>query len=293
MPTDEHGDYREDQGSPHPIDPDDVDYQPCNAVLRHTWERYGERRYCPSMAVGTFEANDTETNYEHPEFCRHHQSRATLMKRHAEDFKTGAHAKSHEHIFQNLPPHKQVLANDLYRSLLEESEYSDEWEEETVEIEIDVSEHEFAPDVDTLVLDQPVPTNHEIRGKALWFAAIDFITMESIREEQMRVAANKEFEGRSLAIGEDVTVVTVTDDGNVIEDTDEHDLNLALSRIQKDYSEHLAFGGVAVEGEGQATDMGVREWFLEVEPDEPEVQPEAKQVEGSGLEDIEIPDSED
>lgn len=293
MPRDEHGEYQEDAGKPHPIDPDDVSYEPCNAVLRHTWSRYGERRYCSGMAVGTFESNDTETNYEHPEFCRHHQSRASLMKQRAESFKTGAYAKSHEHTFQNLPPHKQVLVNDMYKSLLDESEYSEEWEPETVEIEVDVEDHDFAPDVDTLVIEQPIPTNRRIRAKALWFAALDFVTMESIREEQFRVAAEKTFEGRSLAIGEDVEIVTVTDDGREITDTAEHDLNLTLSRIQKDYSEHLAFGGVETEEDGESTDMGAREWVAVVEPDEPEVQPEAKKVDGSGFEDIEVPDSED
>lgn len=291
---DEHGTYETDAGSPHPIDPDDVSYVPCNAVLRHTWDRYGERRYCSGMAVETFESNDTETSYEHPEFCKHHQSRAELMKQRAENFKTGAHAKSHEHVFQMLDVHEQILANDLYKSLLDESVYSEEWEEEPVDLEVDAEDDDFAPDADTIVLEHPVPTNHQIRAKALWHAALDFVTMESIRQEQFRVAAEESYEGRDLSIGERVEVVSVTDDGNVIEDTAEHHLNLPLSRLQKDYERHMEFGGVEYEGgTDESADMGARDWIIEVSPDEPQVQPEAQPSDQSPMAELDVPDPDD
>lgn len=289
---DKYGEYEEDAGSPHPVEPDDVNYIPCNAVLKHTWSRYGERRYCTGMAVENFTKHDVETDYEHPEFCKHHQVRAELMKQHEENFKTGAHAKSHEHTFQYLPPHKQLLANDLFKSLLEESSYN--FETDSIELEIDISDNDFAPDVDTLVLDHPIPTEKEIRGKALWFAALDFVTMESIRKEQFRVAAEESGpEGGSLAIGERTTIVSVTEDGRAIEDRDEHHLNLPLSRLQKDYKEHMRFGGVEYETDADESPMGTREWVAVVEPDEEPMQPEAGSSDSSPLHEVEVPDQDD
>lgn len=283
---DEHGEYKPDAGSPHPVESDDVGYEPCNAVLKYTFERYGERRYCTGMAVSNF---GDAANYDHPDFCKHHQARAALMKQHEDSFKTGAHSKSHKHLFQHLPPHKQLIANDLYKSLLGESSYDFETEETT--IEIDVEDSDFAPDADVLVLDHPVPTEHEIRGKALWFAALDFITMENIREEQFRVAAEETHEGRSLAIGERVKTVTVTEDGREIEDTDEHHLNLPLSRIQKDYEQHMKFGGVEYDPEGDNGDMSEREWVAVV--DEPEPEPESTSADDAAIGEIEVPEPDD
>lgn len=280
---DEHGEYDPDAGSPHPVDEDEVSYTPCNAVLKYTFERYGERRYCTAMAEENFDEDGSR-------FCKHHKSREALMKQHEENFKTGAYAKSHEHKFQHMPVHKQLLANDLYKSLLKESTYN--FDTESVELEVDVSDDDFAPDADTLVLDHPIPTDHEIRGKALWHAALDFITMESIREEQFRVAAEEQFEGRSLAIGEAIKVVSVTEDGREIRDTDEHHLNLPLSRLQKDYKQHMKFGGVEYDTEDDSASMGTREWVAVVEPeDEPE--PESTPSDQSPLTEIEVPEPED
>lgn len=288
--TDEHGEYKEDAGSPHPVERDEVGYDPCNAVLKYTWKRYGERRYCTGMAVSNFSKHDNvDTDYEHPDFCKHHQSRAALMKQHEEQFKTGAHAKSHEHIFQHLPPHKQIIANDLYKSLVGESVY--EFEPETVELEIDVRDKDFGgPEVDWIVMDHPVATNKQTRCKALWFAALDFMTVESIKEEQFRVSAEEEYEGRTLAIGERTTYIS--GENGPIEVTDEHHLNLPLSRIQKDYERHMKFGGVEYESDGEDLSMDMRDFVLEVEPDEEEMQPESKSSDSSPITDIEPPDED-
>lgn len=288
---DEHGDYDPDAGEPHPIDPDEVPYEPCNAVLKYTWKRYGERRYCSGMAVSNF---GDAANYEHPDFCKHHQSRAALMKKHEDDMKTGAHSKSHQHTFDYMPPHKKLIANDLYKSLLKESTY--DFEEESVELEVDVSDSDFAgPEVDTLVLDHPVPDEHEIRGKALWHAALDFVTMESIKQEQFRVAAQEAGpEGGPLAVGETTSVVTVTEDGREVEDRDEHHLNLPLSRITKHYKEHMKFGGVKYDTDDKQSAMGRREWVAVVEPDEPAQQPEARSGDDqSPMAELDVPDHED
>lgn len=282
--SDEHGEYDPDAGSPHPVEDEDVGYTPCNAVLKYTFERYGERRYCTGMAESNFNADGSD-------FCKHHKSREALMKQHAENFKTGAYSKSHSHLFEHMPPHKKIIANDLYRDLIDKSEH--DFDAEIVELEIDVSEYDFAPDVDTLVLDHPVPTEDRTRGKALWFAALDFITMESIKEEQFRVAATTTFEGRELAVGERVKTVSVTEDGREIKDTDEHHLNIALSRIQQNYEKHMKFGGVAIEPEAEGgSGMGTREWVVQVTPEEKGVQPEASDGEQSPVTEIEVPDED-
>lgn len=289
---DEHGEYDPDAGSPHPVDPEDVNYEPCNAVLKYTFERYGERRYCTGMAVSNFEEKGVDTSYEHPDFCKHHQARAAIMKQHEDEFTTGAHAKSHEHLFQHMPPHKQLLANDLYKSLVDESTY--DFDTETIELEIDVRDSDFAPDADWIVLDHPIPNDHEVRAKALWFAALDFITMESIKQEQFRVAAEETGpEGEPLAVGERTKVITVTDDGREVEDTDEHHLNIALSRLQKDYKQHMKFGGIDYDTENDTASMGQREWVAVIEPDEPEPAPETKSSDSSPLHDLEIPEEDE
>lgn len=285
---DEHGEYKTDAGSSHPVDADEVGYEPCNAVLKYTFERYGERRYCTAMAVSNF---GDAANYEYPQTCRSHQVRSALMEDHARKHTTGAHATSHKHVFEYMPSHKKLMANDLYASLLEESTY--DFETETTELSIDVTESDFVEDVDELILDHEVPTAHRIRGKALWHAALDFVTMESIKEEQFRVSAEESHDGRSLAVGETTTVVSVTDDGREITDTDEHHLNLPLSRMTKHYKEHMKFGGVEYDTDDDQAAMGTREWVAVVEPDEPEPAPEATSGETVPTAEIEIPSDGD
>lgn len=285
MKQDEHGEYDTDAGSPHPVDPDNFNYEPCNAVLKFTWDRYGERRYCTAMAESNFGGEGNTSR-----FCKHHKSREALMEQRAENFTTGAWSKSHSHTFQHLAPHEKILANDMYKSLLTESTY--DFDTEMTELRVDVEDTEFAPDADTLVLEHPVPTEHRIRGKALWHASLDFLTMESIREEQFRIAAQETHEGRDLAVGEAVGVVAVTDDGEEITDTEEHHLNLPLSRISKHYAEHLEFGGVTVDQSDDSGMMSARDWVAVIEPDEAEVQPEAQTSEQPAIEDVELPDED-
>lgn len=290
MPKDEYGTYKEDAGSPHPLDPEEENYIPCNAVLRHTWDRYGERRYCAGLAIENFSSEGVETDYEHDGFCKHHQSRAELMEHRKEQMKTGAYAKSHESVFQHLEPHKQLLANDLFRSLLEESKYSNEWDIEETEMILDVSTADFMPDADSLAIEHPVPQEKRVRAQALWFASLDFMMMQDIRTEQFRVSAEEEYEGRDLAVGERTTYVASDDE--VKEVVEEHHLNLPLSRIQKDYERHLSFGGVETEENQDTADVGQREWVLEVAPDEPEPEPEAKSTESSELSTLDVPDED-
>lgn len=283
---DEHGQYKASAGSTHPVTEEEMGYVPCNAVLKFTFERYGERRYCTAMAMRNFVDGGSQ-------FCNNHKGRENLMKLHEERFQTGAHSKSHQHQFQYLDTHKKVMANDLYRSLLSESTY--DFEEEIVEMEIDARGADFGPDdLEVIVLDHPVPTEHKIRGKALWHAAMEFMTMESIREEQFRVAAEETHEGRELAVGERETIVTVTESGREVKDVDEHHLNLPMSRIAKHYDRHLRFGGVTIESDDDDIDMSAREWTLHVAPEEEDIAPEAdNESDNPPVTDIEVPDPDD
>jgi len=265
--TDGHGEFRLRTGSKTPVTEEEVGYRPCNCVVKFTFERYGERRYCTGYAAG--------------KTCKHHRHRVSegLMKQRAKNFKTGANAKSHKAVFTYLPTHKKIVANDLYKSLLGESSY--DFETTIEELEIKAGDADFVPDeVDTLVLEHPVPNDKEIRAKALWYAALDFIKMESIAEEQFRTAFEQQndpdVQTDRIAIGERWQVVGSGESGPVY-DKDEHHLNLPLSRIQKDYDRNLTFGGVDVEDATEdASDMSAQEWHVTISDSEEEMQPEAQ-----------------
>lgn len=177
-----------------------------------------------------------------------------------ENFKTGAFTESYDSIFEYLPPHKKVMANELFRSLIAESTY--DFSEKLIEKDVDTSEWEGMGDSVTLV--HPVPQQHEIRCMALWFAALDFMVMQNIRQEQFKVAATE-----GTAVGEK-QFEREAESGQVYVVIDEHHLNLALSRVQKDYKEHLKFGGVVIEDDSQKADVSERDWVIEIHPDDRE-----------------------
>lgn len=279
--ADDHGEFKLPSGSPHPVDPDDLKYDPCNCVLKYTFERYGERRFCTGMSGSNFNL-DFDT-------CKHHKSRHSenYMKAQAELFKHGAFAQDHESIYQFMEPHKRVVANELYKSLIDQSRFT--FNEEIVDLEIDVTDVQFGGENDTLVMKHPLPEDNVMQCKALWFAALDFVSMESMREEQFREA----FENENVdAVGERWTVVAAGEDGPVY-DKDEHHLNLPISRLQKDYRRHLEFGGV-LDSEDDSIAGGEREYILEVMPDDSStVTPEAKRTESSPVMDVEPDDEPD
>lgn len=252
--SDEHGEFPLLAGSPYPVEKGSwnefkekrIKYHPCGRVLKFTLERYGEKRYCTGISSSP---EDT---------CKHHKSRLNMDEQQKENFKTGAFTESYDAIFEYLPPHKQVMANELYRSLIEESTY--DFGERLAEREIDTSEWEGLGDSVTIL--HPIPTDHEVRCMALWFAALDFMVMQNIRQEQFKVAAQE-----GLAVGEK-EFERESEAGQVYTVVDEHHLNLPLSRVQKDYAHHLKFGGVVVEDEAQKAEMTEREWVIEIRPDE-------------------------
>lgn len=282
---DEHGEYNPDAGSTvpfqkgdeHPETGEEVKYHPCNAVLRHSYERYGEKRYCTGMAVKNFTKHGVETDYEQDDFCRHHQSRAHFHDQQEKLFTTGAFAESCEHVYQYMEPHKKLLAVDWYRGLLNESHY--DFNAKTVDDMIDTTDSDIT-EAPSMVLPIPVPREHKPQAVTLWFAAINFVQIQNIHEEQFR-AADEE----GLAVGEK-TFEKETESGEVMEVIDEHHLNLPLSRIQKDYEQHLKFGGVSTEADEDGDSVPEdRTWVVEIDKPEPEAD-----VGSSPMADIELPE---
>ena len=278
--SDSCGEFRLRGGSETPVTKEDVGYYVCSAVLKHTYKRYGGRRFCTGPSGRQF-SRDSDV-------CKHHRNRESegFMGQHKERLVTGAHAQSRENIFRFAETHKQIIAIDLYESLVSESTI--DFEPETHEVEIDASDADWI-DEDTVVVEQSVPTNKAMRAKALWFAALDFVTMESIREEQFREA----FQNPNVnAVGETYTVVASGENGPV-RDTDEHHLNLPLSRLQKDYEKHLEVGGVNTDPADDSTEptLTQREYVLEVEPSEDEAVPSVQNYhDESAMADIDVPD---
>lgn len=281
MGSDGNGEFRLRTGSPTPNEASELGYDPCNCVVSRSIERYGEKRYCKGMS-GTNFAQDYET-------CKAHKSRSTdeWKQARADRFKTGARARSHATIFQYLEPHERIIANDIYSDLVGQSKY--DFSERTVAIEVDVSDTSFGADNDVLIMSHPFPTENQARCKALWHAALDFVTMESIREEQFREA----FEEDAVnAVGSEWTVVA-SGEGGPVYDTDEHHLNLPLSRMQKDYERHLKFGGVEYEEESTVSDAEAREYVVEFWPEDEGVEPEAQRQQPSPLTQIDKPGGDD
>lgn len=200
-----------------------------------------------------------------------------------------AFAQSFETLFDYLDAHKKVLAVKMFESLMVESDY--DYELTRVEKEFDVSDNELFEGAEVAVIEFPVPTEREVRAKSLWFASLNYVQMESIMEEQFRVAAEEEGpDGEPLAMGERTTIVTVTDEGRTIEDKEEHHLNLPLSRIQKDYERHLEVGGVTTDTDDKVSDGEARQWIMAVEQDQSDPAPEATAKDKNPMTSIDTPD---
>ncbi len=270
---DEHGTFNLDAGSVTPPDPDDYSYEPCGAVLSHSYSRYGERRYCEGMAASNFDEDVHDREYQ--DFCTNHQARGAIMDSVKERSKHLAFASSFETMFEYLDAHKKVLAIEMFRSLLDESRYDFEPEETSKRFPVE-DDNDLFPHVDEVTIEFPVPSEHTVRAKSLYFAALNYVQMENIMEEQFRVAAEETGpDGEQLAVGERTKVVSVTDEGRVVEDRDEHHLNLPLSRIQKDYERHLKVGGVEVGEEEEVSEGEARQWVFTVEQEQDDPAPEA------------------
>lgn len=248
---DEYGEYNPHSGSQSSTE------GRCNAVLKHTEERYGEKRFCAALPQSCFGGEAKDSDY-----CKNHVSREKIVKQQYDSFKTGAFVQSYIHLFDKLGAAKQIVALELFESLLTESQY--EFEPTLVEYDIDSSEAEFVLE-DTVTVDIPVPQTKKVRGQSLWYAALSFIKVQNINEQLFADALDN-----GTGVSERETVVAITEDGRQITEMEEHHLNLPLSRIEKDYKEHLKLGGVDMSSDDDNDVISVdnREWTLSVMPDE-------------------------
>lgn len=243
QPTDSNGRrYNPHQGSVSPTE------GRCNALLSAWRDRYGEPRYCMALPESTFVDDGSE-------FCRNHKSRDALMKRAQELFTHGLYSRSIEHVLAKLPAWQKVQVLAYYESYLSESVYDFDGEE--VPIEIDVGEEVppfLAPEVTdgTLTIAYERPSEHTVRAVSLFRAALyDIMAMDA---DRARGPSANDDDGVALETVDEIDLSEVIDDipddaDAVVEQEEEHHLNLPVSRLDKDKSEFLEFGGVPVESD--------------------------------------------
>lgn len=277
---DDHGDYTPDAGSPTPVD------GRCNATLRYWRSRYGEKRYCTQLPQEHWLPGHVDPDIE-DHFCQTHSGRANVIMRAKEVFQHGMRSKSREHVYDKLDPLDRLLCHAMYESLLAESvfEFAPEFEER----EFDFSESDYVPPQadsdDTLIVEVPHATEYIDRSQALWCAAVDMMKMLNANAK----IANDEMEHTTTSHAEVTDPEAHGSDAfSVIEEREEHYLNLAYSRLVRDRKELLSYGGVVTGTEADEEDSSiVVEDFTTVEAD-----PEAINDE-SGMLDVEAPSDTD
>jgi len=272
---DDRGEYPLDRGSTEPTE------GKCNAVLRYTWSRFGERRYCQMPEGWRTERTD--------EFCRWHSERKDLRDhRMKEDLIHGAYVESYKRLLNVMPLHKQITAITLFKSLREES--VEDFEGDSYTITVNTEGVDWYDEDDAEIEIPVAKQSKRTREKALLKAALEFVKMESI-DEQIFADAYDDEEGVGLGEKEFVIDVVKDDDGEVIKEItgeDEHHLNLPVSRMLKDFKDCLAFGGVSMESddEGEVTNVDARSFNVDLGPkeDDTDVQPEQRVPEDERIE---------
>lgn len=282
--ADAHGEFRLDRGATEPKTSEELGYKPCNCIVKFTYDRYDEKRYCTGLAVSSKGT------------CKHHKNRAheKFLNGGRNLMKTGAQAQSHKNVFKYMEPYQKVTANDIYKSLIELSAY--DFDCDIYELEVSCTDSDIF-EGDHMILEHPIPTQKKVKCKALWYAALDFMTMELMRKERFRTAfeqTNDPSVGTDkVTVGERWTVVASGEQG-AVKDKEEHHLNLPLSRMQKDYKQELTFGGVEMEKETEGGDVSERDWHVEiVNETETTKQDELHPDEVSPLEEIDASDADE
>jgi hypothetical protein len=277
--ADDYGEFQMARGSAEPVSHDEYAYTPCNCIVSHSEARYTEKRFCraPAMSNGA---------------CKSHQAQVSegFVTHNESNLSNAAEIKSHKTLFRYMDPYQKVVANDLYVSLVQMSEY--DFLLQTHQLHVDTSDSDVFED-DSIYLRHPVPKENRIRCKALWYAALDFLTAEMMRRERFKTAFEQSRDDAVAAddvtVGERWTVVASGDNGPVY-DKEEHHLNLPLSRIQGNYEEELEFGGVAVDGELDSSDDMDRDWNVTIVDETADaagiMQDEAHPDDPSPLEDV-------
>lgn len=162
---------------------------------------------------------------------------------------TGLHTKSIFHFLDKLSPLKTALAFGKFDDLLAESIYDFEIED-TMLVSVDFTDSdakylvaEYLDEDDNLNIDVPITTAKRDQATSLLLAAMDAIKMLNIQAKlaeadmEMETTADSEY-----IFGED-------GDGHWVELTEktEHHLNLPYSRLVRDRTELLQYGGVGIE----------------------------------------------
>jgi hypothetical protein len=179
----------------------------------------------------------------------------------AEQLTHGISTKTRDHLFQNLDAHKQVYAYGIFESLMGDSEH--EFAPEHEIREFDFSDSPFTPDEaerGVIPVKVPYATQFKDREIALLAAAIDSIKMMDaqsiIADNRMRTEATTKAEFTTgTVVGEDGSGTPKS--WHTIEEYNEHYLNLAYSRLVRDRSELLEYGGVETTENADGADVAI------------------------------------
>jgi hypothetical protein len=212
----------------------------CGAVLKYTMDRYGETRYCGGLPVGTF----GDHNYEHDDYCKHHQTRQDLMERAQELYEHGYFATNYINFAKRLSPPKFLFAVEMAGGLFEQSEY--DFDLATEERTIDTSDSKLIEE-DAVEVELPIPTSEMFATQAneLWTAALKEVMTQNMQEAVFEAGMSK----RTLAASADMEG-QITDTKH---EMTEHHLHLPISRLAKDIKEHLQNGGVVLDADESGT----------------------------------------
>lgn len=237
--------YNPFQGSvtPHP--------DRCSVMLTNSMERYGEPRYCMRLPMSEFDVPDEKKS----QFCSVHRNHETMIKTAREAFDMGIHSQTIRHTIDKLPPWMKVAVAAWYDTYLGMSvkDFAPTYEDYTVDFS-DVDDRAELPtpllgeltDENQLHIGVPVPTNEEMSAFALFRAAV---------MDAKTTMADRELLAHGLVIDSVVDIDPET--GETMTEPAEHDLNLTVSRLDKDKKELLEFGGVPIDGGDQGPDVAV------------------------------------
>lgn len=228
----------------------------CGVPLRHYEDRYGEIRFCTMLPVGTFGG----ANYEHDDYCKHHQSRYELMERAHELFEHGYFATNYINFAEKISSAKFIFAVEMFRGLVEQSTHDfDPTREVRV---IDTSESRLINE-DEVAVELVLPGNEKYTFQAneLWTAALKEVQVQNMQE----AVFDDGMETRTLTDSADM-------EGQITDthyESQEHHLHLPISRLAKDIKEHLQNGGVAVDDdEGGVITFQKNDYTMDVGPEE-------------------------
>lgn len=208
---------------------DEIDGR-CNAPLNKWRIRYGKPKYCLQYPKSG------------SEYCSKHSGRENIDMRAQELFKHGLYSQSLKKVYERVEPSKQALMWALFDDLLDESIFNFESDYREIEIDCDgtSAEKQFpVNDENVLKVEVPQPTEYLDRSQSLFFAAIDGIKLMNIQESILT-------EGIEV---EETTHADLDSSENFVElkQLSEHHLNLPYSRLARDRSEFLEYGGVGVD----------------------------------------------